>query len=376
MPTADELLGPDVAELLHHVVAAAAPGEPLPELARAADLLPGLTLRERTDHLAAALLSDLPGSSATFDATIRRALLDDRLSGWMVWPVTEAVTARALADDDPAAFDAALALLADLTGRLTAEFAIRPLLAQDLPRALAIIATWTDHPDEHVRRLASEGTRRFLPWGTRVPGLTADARATVAILDGLYRDQSEYVRRSVANHLNDLSRHDPDVVVEVAARWLAAPDDATPAATERLVRHALRTLVKAGDPSALALLGFAPAPGAVIDGPALAATSVEVGTSLAFTATVRNTGPAPARLVVDYVVHHRKANGTQTPKVFKITTVTLQPGEHLTVDRRHSFKVISTRRYHPGPHAIELQVNGVASERATFDLLAVQTSPA
>ena len=364
MPTADELLGPDVAHRLRDVVATAAPGLALPELTRAATLLPGRTLRRRTDLLCAALLADLPGTFASLDTTLRRALADPRLSGWMIWPVTEAVASRALSDADPAAFDGALALLADLTGRLTAEFAIRSLLAHDLPRALAIVATWTDHPDEHVRRLASEGTRRHLPWGTQVPGLATDPRATLAILDALYRDESEYVRRSVANHLNDLSRRDPEVVVEVAGRWLAAPD----AATERLVRHALRTLVKAGDPGALGLLGFAPAPGAVVDGPDLGATTVQVGEALTFTATVRNTGTEPARLVVDYVVHHRKANGTQTAKVFKITTTTLQPGEQLVIDRRHSFKVISTRRYHPGEHALELQVNGVPSGRATFEL--------
>lgn len=370
MPTADELLGPDVARRMRDVLATAAPGEPLPELTRAAALLPGHTLRQRTDLLSATLLTDLPGTFATLETTLRRALADPRLSGWMVWPVTEAVATRALADTDPAAFDGALALLADLTSRLTAEFAIRSLLARDLPRALAIISTWTDHPDEHVRRLASEGTRRHLPWGTQVPALAADPRATVGILDALYRDESEYVRRSVANHLNDLSRRDPEVVVEVARRWLAAPD----AATERLVRHALRTLVKAGDPGALELLGFGPAPGAVVDGPDLATTAVRVGETLAFTATVRNTGAVPARLVIDYVVHHHKANGTQTAKVFKITTTTLQPGERLVIDRRHSFKVITTRRYHPGEHAIALQVNGVASGRATFHLLAEGTT--
>ena len=363
MPTADELLGPDVAHLLHAVLTTAAPGRALPTLDGAAALLPGLTLRARTDLLAAALLDDVPGSSATLEQVLRRALPDERFSGWMIWPVTEAVSARALADADPAAFEGALALLADLTGRLTAEFAIRPLLAHDLPRALAVVTAWTDHPDEHVRRLASEGTRRFLPWGTRVPGLS-DPHVTLPILDGLYRDDSEYVRRSVANHLNDLSRHDPDVVVATAQRWLQAPD----AATDRVVRHALRTLVKAGNPAALALLGFPPVPGALVEGPVLAAPSVRVGEALAFTATVHNTGPEPVRLVIDYVVHHRKANGTQTPKVFKVTTTTLAPGQVLALDRRHSFKVITTRRYHPGEHAIELQVNGVASGRSTFEL--------
>ena len=304
MPTADELLGPDVAHLLHRIMAESAEAE-LPALDAAASLLPGLPLRARTDLLAAALLSDVPGSWADLEITVRRALADERLSGWMIWPVTEAVAARALTDgDDATAFEGALNLLADLTGRLTAEFAIRPLLAHDLPRALAVVSTWTDHPDEHVRRLASEGTRRFLPWGTRVPALS-DPDVTLPILDELYRDESEYVRRSVANHLNDLSRNDPDVVVTTARRWLAAPGPET----EALVRRSLRTLVKAGDPAALALLGFPPTPGAVVDGLSLDVASVPVGGTLAFTATIRNSGAEPARLVVDYVVHHRKEIG-------------------------------------------------------------------
>lgn len=176
---------------------------------------------------------------------------------------------------------------------------------------------------------------------------------------------SEYVRRSVANHLNDLSRNAPDVVVATAQRWRAAPGPET----EALVQRALRTLVKSGDPAALALLGFPPTPGAVVEGLSLDVESVHVGGSVAFTAAIRNSGAEPARLVIDYVVHHRKANGTQTPKVFKITTTTLPPGEQLVITRRHSFKVITTRRYHPGEHAIELQVNGVPSGRATFELI-------
>ncbi|MDQ0674278.1 3-methyladenine DNA glycosylase AlkC [Pseudarthrobacter siccitolerans] len=110
---------------------------------------------------------------------------------------------------------------------MTGEFAIRRLLAKDPDRALEAIRELTADPDEHVRRLASGGTRPYLPWAVRVPVLVERPEATLPILDALYRDSSEYVRRSVANHLNDLARHAPDAVVATARRWLSAADSNT-----------------------------------------------------------------------------------------------------------------------------------------------------
>jgi hypothetical protein len=135
------------------------------------------------------------------------------------------------------------------------------------------------------------------------------------------------------------------------------------------VRHGLRTLVKRGHPGALELLGFAPAT-LEVDGPVLDGVRVTFGGSIRFTATIRNTGAEGVRLAIDYVVHHNKANGSQSAKTFKLTTGTLAPGETMEVSREHSFRPITTRRYHPGPHAIALQINGVASARAEFELQA------
>ena len=364
MPFADELLGVDAVLGLAAVLEAAAPGRTFERVRATTATVPSLALRDRAHLVKDALLADVPGTVEDLADLVRGSLHDDTFTGWMIWPVTEAVSARAVADGSGAALDTALDLQAELTGRLTAEFALRPLLTHDLDRSVAAALRWTASEDEHVRRLASEGTRRHLPWGTQVPALTADARVTLPILDALYRDDSEYVRRSVANHLNDLSRTDPDVTVETAARWLADPAPSTPG----LVRHALRTLVKRGDPDALALLGYGPAPDVRAD-LALDAREVRVGERLGFSAEVRNDGSAPARVVVDYVVHHRKANGSLTTKVFKLTTAELAPGQSLRLARQHSFKVITTRRYHPGAHAIELQVNGVTGGRADFELL-------
>jgi 3-methyladenine DNA glycosylase AlkC len=364
VPFADELIGDQTAGALLAAVAAAAPGNDLPCLRAAAKDLAGRPLRERSDLLRDALLADLPGGYPGLAATVRAAAAGPLpFQGWLIWPVTSAVAARAVADGSGTAFDDAMALLAALTGRLTSEFAIRTLLDHDPERALAIVETWTTAPDEHVRRLASEGTRPFLPWAKRVPALLDRPERTVAIISALHRDDSEYVRRSVANHLNDLSRHHGDLVVETAAGWLAAPGAHTP----RLVRHGLRTLVKQGHPGALALLGFAPAT-VEVTGPVTDRDEVPYGGELAFTATVTNTGAAPATLAIDYVVHHRKADGRQTAKTFKLTTATLAPGERLDLHRRHSFRVLTTRRYHPGAHAVELQVNGVRWGRADFAL--------
>ncbi|MBO2990945.1 DNA alkylation repair protein [Leucobacter tardus] len=356
-------IGRDVARSLRRSLLAASPRAELGALALAADALTDLSLRERADLLRNAILDDVPGDFATLARVVRAARNQDpEFTGWMIWPVTSAVAARGVSEDR-VAFDDAMQLLAELTGRLTAEFAIRTLLRHDPDRALGTMFEWTASPDEHVRRLASEGARPYLPWAVRVPELFARPGVTIPILDALVRDESEYVRRSVANHLNDLSRDHPDLVIDTAQRWIDIGSATTPA----LVRHALRTLVKRGHPGALAVLGFAPAD-IDVDGPHLDQSFVDWNGAVRFTAVLRNAGAEPARIVVDYAVHHRRANGTLAAKVFKLTTTELAPGAEIRIERAHSFRPITTRRYYPGEHAIGLQVNGVATPLTAFDL--------
>ncbi|WP_206490832.1 DNA alkylation repair protein [Rhodococcus sp. KRD162] len=363
MPFADELIGPDAARALFRTTHAAAPTADLHALQGAADQLGSLALRARADLLREALLTGLPGTYAEFARTIRRAAEDRDFEGWLIWPATSAVASKAVAEKTSEAFDDGMSLLAELTGRLTSEFAIRTFLRADADRSLAIALEWTHSSDEHVRRLASEGTRPYLPWSVRVPEILARPGVTVPILDRLYRDDSDYVRRSVANHLNDFSRDVPDLVVTTAARWLDDPSETT----DRLVRHALRTVIKNGHSDALALLGFGPVE-LEVEGPTLDITQVPIGESVEFTASIRNVGDEPAKVAIDYIVHHTKANGGMSAKTFKLTTKTIEPGQSIDVGRRHSFRTLTTRRYYPGPHAIELQINGVGSGRAEFVL--------
>lgn len=371
MGAMNELINRQGVENLVRILADAAPGSDWPQVAAAAAHLDHLSLRGRTDEVSRALLADmavLPGAGYTTAARIfRSALSNEEFTGWILWPVSEAAVTLALgpsSDSDPGRdFDDCLALLAELTPRLTGEFAVRRLLAADLARSLQSIQAWSAHPDEHVRRLASEGTRPYLPWAVRVPAVVLHPEASLPILDALYRDPSEYVRRSVANHLNDVARHAPELVVATAERWLLAPDPNT----AWVVRHGLRTLIKNAHPGALALQGFVPASLAVT-GPRLDRNSVAMPGELAFDFEIANTGSSEARLAVDYVVHYVKANGTQAAKVFKIAALTLAAGETRALSKRHAFRQMTTRVHHPGVHALELQINGVRHGRSEFEL--------
>lgn len=364
VPTADELIGPAAVGGLIDCLSQADPHLELPAVRRAAASLAGSGLRARNDSLRDALLADLPSPYADFERIVRSALEDPGFTGWMIWPVTEAAAARALASKDPDAFEQALALLAALTPRLTAEFALRQMLNADLDRALAVITPWTVHPDAHVRRLASEGTRPRLPWAVRVRPLADRPEATLPILNALYRDPSDYVRRSVANHLNDLSHTHPGIAVLTATAWAAEPGDHV----QKTVRRALRTLVKKGHPEALALLGFTPPAALSVSGPVLETATVHVGGELNFEVTLTNDSAQETRLAIDYVIHYRKANGSTAPKVFKLTTRTLAPGQTSVLARRHSFRIITTRTFHPGEHTVEIQVNGLSRGSAAFVL--------
>jgi 3-methyladenine DNA glycosylase AlkC len=343
--------------------------------ARASDGLGALELKARSDRIARALDAHLPGDFDAAYALMLAALhpetdapddavsSDDRgIRGWAVMPMADVVAARALADAGPAAFDRAMDVLAEMTQRFSAEFAVRPLILHDPDRALGHVRRWTGHPNRHVRRLASEGTRPRLPWGLRLAPFVADPGPLIPILTRLRDDPEDYVRRSVANSLNDIAKDHPDLIADLAADWLR---DA-PSPRARLVRHALRTLVKQGYPAALAALGHGPAS---VSLDALAVTPhLRFGEALDIALTLRSADVAPREIVLDYVIHHVKANGGTSPKVFKWRTLTLAPGATLRLARRHAIRPITTRVYYDGTHRLEIVANGTVLGGADFEL--------
>jgi 3-methyladenine DNA glycosylase AlkC len=328
-----------------------------------ADALEGLApleLKARIAHVADALARHLPHAFPQNAELVAEAAERAGLTGWTAWPATEYVGRHGL--DHPAE---ALDALARLTGHASAEFAVRPFLLRHPELTLARVAEWSRSPDRHRRRLASEGMRPRLPWGQRLQAFVADPAPMLAVLDRLHTDPAEEVRRSVANHLNDIAKDHPQLAVDVARRWLA---DGTPETTA-LVRHALRTLVKAGDPAALAVLGHDPDVPVELVRLALVDAHVPLGGTLRFRAVLRSEAAKPVEVVVDYVVHHRLASGRHGPKVYKLARRVLSPGEEVELRGSRSFRPVTTRRHHPGEHLLEVQVNGRRLGSAPFLLV-------
>ncbi len=329
-----------------------------------------LELKERVQMIADHMLNVLPANAVDRNTTLVGMLHPDKLTsaskdsdgdgmcGWGVWPLTDVIGRTGLD-----AFDHSMEALREITMRGTSEFDVRPFIASDPDRALQIMQAWAQDENEHVRRLATEGSRPRLPWGRRLHALVKDPRKTLPILATLRDDPSEYVRRSVANHLNDIAKDHPDLVADVAAEWMknASKD------REKLIRHACRSLIKQGHSRTLAVFGVLPPQ---ITAPQIKITTpiVKMGEALEFQVTCLSQAKRPQKLIIDYVIHHRKANGTLVPKVFKWRQVTLQTGEELGAIRSHPIRPITTRKYYAGAHAVSLRINGQDFGNEPFDL--------
>lgn len=292
-------------------------------------------------------------------------------SGMEPWPLCSVVERHGV--DHPTE---SLAAMEHLTTTFSCEFAIRPFLTHHLDQTLAACRNWTTHEHPAVRRLPSEGTRPYLPWGPKVPALSADPEIGIALITELRHDPDEVVRRSVANHLNDIARDHPDRVAAIAADWLAE-SETDPEPTQSMVRHALRGLVKKGHPAAMAALGFATSSdGVEVRGFRVEPAEIRLGDSIRLTAELAARGErakTTQRLVIDFVVHHVGARGQTSPKVFKWTNATLRPGETITIEKSRLIQTASTRRYHAGVHRVELQIAGEVVAETNFDLL--ESSP-
>lgn len=326
-----------------------------------------LELKARVHHLIAVLhrhydlpfkklskyLQDLP------EVWDRGSAVDNK-AGFAAWPLIDYVAIHGLQHPKEA-----LQTLEKLTPMFSAEFAVRPFIQQHTDLTYAKLLEWCEHPSEHVRRLASEGSRPRLPWGMRLPQFIKNPEPLVGILEQLKADGSLYVRRSVANNLNDISKDNPEWMINLCESWLADSNEHT----DWIVKHALRSLIKAGDVRVFPLLGYTAKPNVIVSDITLNKKRIAVGDSIGFSCTITG-GKKAQNLVVDYVVYFMKANGKLASKVFKLKNIMLAANESITITKNHSFKPITTRRYYAGVHQLAIQVNGKEVARADFDVSA------
>jgi len=257
-------------------------------------------------------------------------------------------------------YDASVPAMAHFTQFCSSEFPVRFFIKKYPEKMMQQMFAWADSDNHHVRRLASEGCRPRLPWAIVLPDFKKNPELILPILEKLKNDESEYVRRSVANNLNDISKDNPDIVLDIAENWFGENEN-----IDRLLKHALRTLLKSGDAKAMKMFGYTPLKNLVIEDLTLT-KQVKWGSELKFSFSL-NSKKRLGKLRVEYVIEFLRANGQYSRKVFK-----LSEGEVDSYCKNwkkiHSFKPISTRKYYPGLQYLNIIINGKQVASSSFML--------
>ena len=263
------------------------------------------------------------------------------------------------------AFDPSMDALKFFTSLGSSEYGVRPFIREDPARAIAIMTTWSADDNPHVRRLASEGTRPRLPWSFHLDALAQDPSLAAPILEALRADDSLYVRKSVANHLNDITKLHPDWVMSRLEHW---PLDNAHCAW--VARHALRTLIKRGDKRALSIIGAGQGAAVRLERFTVAPNVLALGGTLALELAITSTAAQAQRLEIDYRMHYIRQSAAVSTKVFKLRACSLAPGERLVISRKQHIRDFSTRKHYAGRHQVDLMINGDTLAHAHFDLVA------
>lgn len=309
-------------------------------------------LKQRMHHTAVVLHHFMPQDFSAAVAALKRIIdelrgqgIKERSVEYMCLP--DYIETYGLED-----YDSAVDGFEYVTQYTSCEFAVRPFIIRYPTKMLAQMLAWTAHESRHVRRLASEGSRPRLPWAMALPAFKQDPTPLLPILTALKCDDCEVVRRSVANNLNDIAKDNSDVVVLVAKEWLGGNE-----LTNKLVKHACRTLLKQAQPEIMALFGFQQDL-IILTEMTITTPVVKVGEKLTFNFTINNTSGSPQKLRLEYGLYYLKKNGTLARKVFKITERVIAGNTQEQITRHQSFKVISTRVFHLGTHKLSIIING------------------
>jgi len=325
-----------------------------------------LELKERVNHIIAILHKQMPKD---FIDTVKifekipaiwdRGDSNDPLRSFAAWPIIDYIGVHGLTHPQES-----LAILKQLTNLFSAEFAIRPFIKEYPKVCHQQFLLWVNDESEDVRRLVSEGTRPRLPWGIRLHQFIENPNINIPLLTSLKDDSSLYVRRSVANHLNDIAKDHPELVIEVCKQWYKNANNEL----KWLIKHATRSLVKYGYTDVFPLLGFTENPQVTISELSVPANNIKLGDKMPFQFILHSNSNDKQKLVIDYAIHFVKANGKQQAKVFKLKNIVIAKEDKKILAKQFSFKPISTRKYYVGEHKLEIFVNGISMAVANFNV--------
>lgn len=322
----------------------------------------GMEWKQRLNHTTKVLHEFLPAAFPEAAALITRMIAQlrkDNFSGgleFMFFP--DYIAAYGLDD-----FDIAVQSLELITQFISCEFAVRPFIIKYGDRMISQMTVWSAHENYHVRRFASEGSRPRLPWAMALPALKKDPSSILPLLENLKNDPSEYVRRSVANSINDIAKDHPDLVISLAAQWKGMSRE-----TDAIIKHGCRTLLKQGHVEVLRHYGLESKEITLQDFEILT-PEVKIGDSLEFSFVITNTSAAVQTIRLEYGVYYRKANGLLSRKVFKVSEKSYPSLSVVKVVRKQSFRLITTKVFHKGEHQLSIIVNGEEKGVKSFVLI-------
>ncbi len=323
-----------------------------------------LEFNGRVQHFATAMRETLPKAYPRAVKILEKSLpaelpdCESVTDGWLQWPVGQFI-----ADHGLQHFDESMQCMVALTKRFSAEYAVRPFVQHYPQQTFEFLYDNMADTNPHVRRWCSEGCRTRLPWGAKLNDLIADPSPVLPILSALKDDPELYVRKSVANNLNDLSKDHPALVIDLCKDWSKNSNPHR----DWIIKQGLRSMIKDGDKRALKLIGFAK-PSGIEAKLSLSAKKLCIGDALVISATLTNSSRKKQSLLVDYIVQYQGKNDAARRKVFKWKTVELKAGEQQLAEKKQAFKRTTVRALYPGMHHVELQLNGEIVASTAFEL--------
>jgi 3-methyladenine DNA glycosylase AlkC len=318
-------------------------------------------LKQRMKHIATTLHDFLPGSYDQSIEKIKAIITEIRKTTGPTGGLEHMIFTEYLELFGIEHYTASMEAMEFITQFISCEFAVRPFIIRYPDKAMKQMLKWSKHKSLHVRRFSSEGARPRLPWAMALPALKKDPSPLLPILENLKDDESEFVRKSVANNLNDIAKDHPDKVLQLAEEWQGVSPR-----TDWIIKHGSRTLLRKANPQALKLFGLAVSDKIVVDKLKLAVHHVAIGDSLDFSFVLTNTGKKPVKLRVEYGIDYMKSNGKANRKLFKITENTYQPDQAYAFKRSQSFRNLTTRKHYAGEHALSIVINGQELARKKF----------
>ena len=318
----------------------------------------GLELMARGRKICVNLGKYLPADYSEALAVIDKVI--DKYKGMAVYSLVDFIE---VFGQNEANWELSVSAMERYTQYASAEFVVRPFIVKNEERMMARMYAWSKHDNEHVRRLSSEGCRPQLPWGQALAGFKKDPSPVLPIITQLKTDPSAYVRKSVANNINDISKTHPDLIVKLAQDWYGENEY-----TDWIIKHGCRTLLKKGNRDALAIFGYQDVTAVDVSGFTIDRASVPFGGEMTFSFEILSETPTKVRL--EYGIDYVKANGKRNRKIFQISEISLKGKTKKAYSKKHSFEELSTRKHYPGLHSITLIVNGAERGTLDFELLA------